>query len=248
MYHSSAILLPDGALLVSGSNPNKDVTFTRWGTSYEVEKFYPLWYSQPRPEVTGFPESLSYGGDSWNITYTPKDSTLDPSSIKVVVIRTGFSTHGMNMGQRFLELATSYTKMEATGEITMHISQMPPNANIFQPGPAMIFFVENGIPSIGKVSCLVRSEPVQIANVQLIMIGSGQIETQPILAASVLPGSAVIVAGQTPVASNESVTAATGPAATAQAVIASTGAASAGLSAPLLALPFALFVLVATLL
>ena len=89
---------------------------------------------------------------------------------------------------------------------------------------------------------------MQIANVQLIMVGSGQIETQPILAASVLPGSAVIVAGQTPVASNESVTAATGPAATAQAVIASTGAASAGLSAPLLALPFALFALAATLL
>jgi len=152
MYHSSAILLPDGALLISGSNPNKDVTFVRWGTSYEVEKFYPLWYSKPRPEVTGFPESLTYGGDYWNITYTPKDSTVDPSSIKVSVVRTGFSTHGMNMGQRYLELATSYTKMEATGEVTVHISQMPPNANIFQPGPAMIFFVENSVPSIGKVS------------------------------------------------------------------------------------------------
>jgi len=82
----------------------------------------------------------------------------------------------------------------------------------------------------------------------MIMIGSGNIETQPILAASILPGSAVIVAGQEPVASNESVTVASGPAATAQAVIKAQGAASAGLSAPLLALPFALFALAATVL
>lgn len=152
MYHSSALLLRDGALLVSGSNPNKDVTTTKWGTSYVVEKWYPSWYNQPRPQVSGWPEGLTYGGDYFNMTYTPANSTVDPGSIKVVVIRTGFSTHGMNMGQRYLELATSYTKHDDTGAVDMHISQMPPNANIFQPGPAMIFLVENGIPSMGKVS------------------------------------------------------------------------------------------------
>lgn len=232
MYHSSAILLGDGSIMVSGSNPNKDVTMVQWGTNYEVERFYPTWYSKPRPQVSSWPSTLTYGGDYWNITYTPTSSTIDPGSIKVVVIRTGFSTHGMNMGQRYLELATSYTQMQETGEITMHVSQMPPNANIFQPGPAMIFLVENGVPSIGK----------------LITIGSGAIETQPILAASVLPGSAVIVPGQT--TSNdsaESVTVASGPAATAQAVIKS-GGASAGLNTPILAVPLAILALVATLL
>lgn len=137
----------------------------------------------------------------------------------------------MNMGQRYLELATSYTKQEDTGSVTLHVSQMPPNANIFQPGPAMIFLVENGIPSIGK----------------LLVVGSGAIETQPILAASVLPGSAVIVAGQT--TSNDSsasVTMASGPAATAQANV--KGAASAGLSAPILVLPLTILALLAVVL
>lgn len=229
MYHSSAILLADGSVLVSGSNPNKDVTQGQWGTSYEVEKFYPLWYSKPRPQISGWPTTLTYGGDYWNVTYTPTTSSIDPGSIKVVVIRTGFSTHGMNMGQRYLELATSYTKQEETGEVTLHVSQMPPNANIFQPGPAMIFLLENGIPSIGK----------------LIVVGSGAIETQPILAASVLPGSAVIVAGQTSAnESTESVTMASGPAATAQANV-KEGSAAAGLSTPFLALPLAMVAVLA---
>ena len=57
----------------------------------------------------------------------------------------------MNFGQRYLELATSYTKQSDTGEVIMHVSQMPPNANIFQPGPAMLFLVVDGIPSMGEV-------------------------------------------------------------------------------------------------
>ena len=201
MYHSTAILLSDGALLVSGSNPNKDVTTVKWGTSYVVEKWYPSWYSSTRPEVSGWPENLSYGGDFFNVTYTPSNSTSDPANTKVVVIRTGFSTHGMNMGQRYLELLTSYTKAEDTGEVTMHVSQMPPNANIFQPGPAMIFLVVDGIPSFGK----------------LITIGSGTIEEQTLNAASVLPASSVIVDGQSTSNSTGSVTAAPVASATAAA-------------------------------
>lgn len=94
MYHSTAILLPDGAILVSGSNPNKDVTFTQWGTSYVVEKWYPTWYNSPRPTINGtWPTSLGYGGAAWDLSYTPANSASDVDNTKVVVIRTGFSTH-----------------------------------------------------------------------------------------------------------------------------------------------------------
>jgi hypothetical protein len=58
----------------------------------------------------------------------------------------------MNFGQRYLELATSYTK--SGNNVTMHVSQMPPNANVFQPGPAMIFLVVDGVASQGQVSVL----------------------------------------------------------------------------------------------
>ncbi|WOO82856.1 Aldehyde oxidase GLOX [Vanrija pseudolonga] len=185
MYHSTAILLADGSVLVSGSNPNKDVTNVQWGTKYSVEKWYPTWYNQPRPiPTTPFPSSLSYGGDAWTLNFT--QIGVDPSTIKVAVVRTGFSTHGMNFGQRYLELETSYSLINATGEVTLTVGQMPINPNIFTPGPAMIFLVVNGIPSEGE----------------LVVIGNGQIGTQPIGAATVLPQSQVFVAAPNePVAS-----------------------------------------------
>ncbi|ORY23526.1 hypothetical protein BCR39DRAFT_452628, partial [Naematelia encephala] len=130
-----------------------------------------------RPVPSAFPTSLSYGGDAWNLTYTPTNSSSDPGNTKVVVIRQGFSTHANNFGQRYLELATSYTQNQDTGEVTMHVSQLPPNANILTPGPVMLFLVVDGVPSIGK----------------MITAGSGAIETQPISAATVLPASSVIV-------------------------------------------------------
>jgi len=98
MYHSTALLLADGSLLVSGSNPNKDVTTVQWGTSYVVERWYPKWYNEARPTITNtFPTSLSYGGDAWTLTYTPLDKSADPAKAKVVVIRSGFSTHGVGV-------------------------------------------------------------------------------------------------------------------------------------------------------
>jgi hypothetical protein len=87
----------------------------------------------------------------------------------------------MNFGQRYLELETTYIKDEDKNDITLNVAQMPPNANIFQPGPAYIFLVVDGIPSQGEI----------------IMIGSGNIEEQSLLAKTVLPQSQVIVGDKT---------------------------------------------------
>ncbi|KAK8844701.1 hypothetical protein IAR55_006550 [Kwoniella newhampshirensis] len=217
MYHSTAILLADSSVLISGSNPNKDVTTAQWSTSYEVEQWYPLWYNQERPTPTSsWPTSLSYGGAFWDLTYTPSNASSDPANTKVIVIRTGFSTHAINFGQRYLELATSYTRNAQTGEVTIHASQMPPNPNVFQPGPAMIFLVVDGVASQGK----------------MIMIGSGQIGTQPISAAAVLPESAVVTSDSG--SSNSSSSSSSSNATSANTVNASS-AAPAGLRASALA-------------
>jgi hypothetical protein len=87
-------------------------------------------------------------------------------------MRGGFTTHAMNMGQRFLQLNNTYT-VNQDGSITLHVAQLPPNANLFQPGPAFLFVTVNGIPSNGTY----------------LIVGNGQIGTQPLSAASVLPAS-----------------------------------------------------------
>ncbi|KAF7300487.1 hypothetical protein HMN09_00933100 [Mycena chlorophos] len=179
LYHSSALLLPDGGVLIAGSNPNLDVNTTAvtFGTEYRAEKFYPPYFSAAtRPAPQGVPSNLTYGGPSFDITipassYAGSGNTAAESA-QVNVIRPGWTTHGMNMGQRFLQLNNTYT-VNSDSSITLHVAQMPPNANIFQPGPAFIFVVVNDIPS----------------NATYAIVGSGQIEPQTISAIAELPVS-----------------------------------------------------------
>ncbi|KAG8795952.1 hypothetical protein FRC12_007765 [Ceratobasidium sp. 428] len=180
MYHSTATILPDGSVFVTGSNPNADYNAgsgVKYPTEYRVERFYPAYYSQRRPEPNGLLSQLGYGGSYFNVTLSSDDLSGNASMIstaKVVIIRPGFSTHALNMGQRYIELQSTYTgNADNTG--ILHVSQLPPNPAIYPPGPALIFVLVNGVPSIG----------------QQIMVGSGKIETQKIADAEVLPESRV---------------------------------------------------------
>ena len=178
LYHSSALLLPDASVIIAGSNPNVDVnTSTIFPTTWQAEIFYPHYFSAPvRPAPTGIPKTLSYGGAPFDITvpassYSGSANDAAANST-VVVIRCGFTTHGMNMGQRFLQLNNTYT-VNQDGSFTLHVAQLPPNPNIFQPGPALLFVNVNGIPSNGT----------------LVIVGNGQIMEQPTAPASTLPPS-----------------------------------------------------------
>ncbi|KAI0253523.1 glyoxal oxidase [Lactifluus subvellereus] len=155
LYHSSAVLLPDGSVMVAGSNPHADVTMnTIYPTTYAVEYFYPPYFSATtRPAPQGIPTTLSYGGSYFDIT-VPASSytgTVDTAAANTVVylIRQGFTTHAMNMGQRSMQLNATYT-IQPNGTIILHTSQPPPNPNLFQPGPAFLFVTINGIPSTGS--------------------------------------------------------------------------------------------------
>ncbi|KAH9892649.1 DUF1929-domain-containing protein [Cubamyces lactineus] len=192
MYHSSATLLPDGSVIVSGSNPHADYTVqgVKFPTEYRVEYFYPSYYNERRPEPQGLLKQLSYGGPYFNVSLTHDDLAGDVNNIKnteVVLLRTGFSTHTMNMGQRFLQLNSTYTG-NADGSGVLHVSQVPPNPALFAPGPALLFVVVNGVPSVG----------VQV------MVGSGQIGEQPTNAAVALPDPNIVAAGNNGASSSTS--------------------------------------------
>ena len=179
IYHSTAILLPDASVLLAGSNPHPDVNLTApYPTEYRADIFYPPYFSASvRPAPTGMPTTLSYGGDYFNITI-PKSSYTGlandaAGNTTVVIQRGGFTTHAMNMGQRLMQLRNSYT-VNKDGTITLHVAQLPPNPNIFQPGPALMFVNIQGIPSNGSY----------------LIVGNGVVGTQPTGADSVLPASA----------------------------------------------------------
>jgi hypothetical protein len=178
LYHSSAMLLPDASVMIAGSNPNIDVNLsTIYPTTYKAEIFYPPYFSATtRPQPSGVPKTISYGGSSFDVTVPASSysgSANDAAANTTVVLhRGGFTTHGMNMGQRHLQLNNSYT-VNNDGSITLHVAQAPPNPAILTPGPALFFVVINGIPSNGT----------------MVIIGSGQIGTQPTSTASLLPAN-----------------------------------------------------------
>jgi hypothetical protein len=177
MYHSTAILLPDSSILISGSNPNKDFTDAQWRSRTDVEKWFPWYYNEIRPTFSNPPTNLSYGGEGFDVSL---GSLVDETSVqtaKVVLVRGGFNTHAIGFGQRHLELSSTYTIDMNTNLTTLHVSQLPgsPGPTLFQPGPAMIFLLINGVPSEGE----------------MVMIGNGQIGTQPTTVNALLPNSEI---------------------------------------------------------
>ncbi|KAH7888875.1 glyoxal oxidase [Phlebopus sp. FC_14] len=178
MYHSTATLLPDGSVFVSGSNPNSDINLTTiYPTEYRIERFYPSYYNARRPEPQGLPSQISYGGPYFNVSLTVADLNGNVDNIqtaKVMLMRTGFSTHTMNMGMRAVQLDNSFSG-NSDGSGMLQVSQLPPNPALMPPGPALLFVVVNGIPSMG----------VQV------MVGSGSIGTQQTKAPQQLPHSTI---------------------------------------------------------
>jgi hypothetical protein len=178
LYHSSAILLPDASVLIAGSNPNVDVNLTTYfPTEYRAEVFYPPYFkATARPAPTGMPKTISYGGDPFDITIPASSysgSANDAAdNATVVLVRGGFTTHAMNMGQRYMQLNNTYT-VQTDGSITLHCAQAQPNPNLLQPGPALLFVTINGIPSNGT----------------MVIVGNGQIGLQPTSPPSSLPSS-----------------------------------------------------------
>jgi len=178
MYHSSAVLLPDGSVMIAGSNPNADVNLTTvFPTTYIAEYFYPPYFSATtRPVPQNVPTTLSYGGEPFDITLPPSCYTGEPDdaagNTTVWLIRQGFTTHAMNLGQRSMQLNNTFT-VQSDGTITIHTAQPPPFPNLFQPGPAFLFVTISGIPSNGT----------------FVILGSGQVGPQPTSPASLLPAS-----------------------------------------------------------
>jgi Domain of unknown function (DUF1929) len=152
LYHSEAVLLLDGRVLVSGSDPED----TRFEQEYRVETYTPpyLLSGLPVPEYTIHDKDWDYG-ESYTIVLSSnstqnftggasqKLTARASQNLKVSLLGAVSSTHGNSMGQR-----TIFPEFTCAGE-TCQISA-PPNAKICPPGWFMLFVLDNGVPSIGQ--------------------------------------------------------------------------------------------------
>ena len=133
LYHSGAVLLPDGRVFVSGGGGDTGVSDQR---SYQIFS-PPYLFKGARPTFTGVPSLVQYNS-------TVSVQTPDAARIaRVSLIRTGSVTHSFDQNARALSLTFVAS---ATGIDV----DMPHDGNTAPPGYYLLFIVDtNGVPSVG---------------------------------------------------------------------------------------------------
>jgi hypothetical protein len=131
MYHSTALLLPDGRVLSAGQDAGDLATFG--------EVFSPPYlFKGSRPTIARVPSGARYGTRFRIVTPDAADIR------RVSLVRPGSVTHGVDFGQRFVQLGFS----AAAGTLTVRV---PARASVAPPGHYMLFLVNSaGVPSTAR--------------------------------------------------------------------------------------------------
>ncbi|KAL5550243.1 hypothetical protein UlMin_000419 [Ulmus minor] len=151
MYHSTANLLPDGRVLIAGSNPNYFYRFNSdYPTELRIEAFSPEYLSPDRanirPVIEGVPETVRYG-EAFEV-----EISVSLPVVGIVEVNVGnapFATHSFSQGQRLVKLAVTPSSPVGDGRYKIGCTA-PPNSMVAPPGYYMVFAVNQGVPSVAR--------------------------------------------------------------------------------------------------
>ncbi len=144
VYHSTALLLPDGRVWVAGSVPgvvSNPVAPGQHETAIEIFE-PPYLFRGDRPVIESAPRHV--GWDAEMTIRTPDAAVVTP-----VLVRTGTVTHVNNPEQRLIELVV---KERADGAL---VAISPPDAALAPPGYYMLFLMKDTkdgpVPSVSTM-------------------------------------------------------------------------------------------------
>jgi hypothetical protein len=143
LYHSTALLLPDGRVVAAGGNPEGG-THVAWDQDPEEEMRLdvfspPYLFRGSRPAIAAAPAQCTFGQ---TIAITSPAS----ADIRwVSLMRNCVTTHSFDVSQRLVDLAVTGRN---GGVVTATVPNSP---NIAPPGWYMLFIVDNsGVPSVAS--------------------------------------------------------------------------------------------------
>lgn len=143
LYHSEAILMQDGRILVSGSDPqeNTNTSTPKYPEEYRVEVFLPpyLLRPAPRPSYTLKTKDVAYAA----IIPLTLTSFTTLSNINISLTGAEASTHGNSMGQR-----TIFPQFSCQGKECTVLA--PPNGRVCPPGWFQLWVLDSGVPSVSQ--------------------------------------------------------------------------------------------------
>lgn len=138
LYHSEAVLLPDGRVLVSGSDPEDE----RFPQEYRVEVWVPPYLTSglTQPTFTSSSHDIAYGA-TWTVTVNLHQGTT--ANMRVSLLAAVSSTHGNSMGQR-----TIFPAFTCNGNVCTITA--PPNAHVSPPAWHLLYVLDGPTPSVGQ--------------------------------------------------------------------------------------------------
>ena len=159
VYHSTALLLPDGRVFVGGGGRPA----ATGGIENEDFEIYspPYLFQGTRPTMTSAPATVGYGQTFF--VQSPDAAGIT----NVNLIRLSAVTHAFDQNQRLNKL--SFSQVSDGLNVTA-----PTSANLAPPGHYMLFILNgNGIPSEAKIIQIATSLPTPILSINDASVTEG---------------------------------------------------------------------------
>ncbi|GLT95837.1 hypothetical protein SLE2022_134980 [Rubroshorea leprosula] len=152
MYHSTAVLLRDGRVLVGGSNPHAYDTFTGvlFPTELSLEAFSPDYldtqFDNIRPTIVApVNQRTLFYGQKQKVRFSCTGPVVQ-SEVVVMLVAPSFTTHSFSQNQRLLVLGNNRMVVIGNGFYDVEAT-MPPSPVLAPSGFYLLYVIHQGIPS-----------------------------------------------------------------------------------------------------